>query len=184
MGRCSAFNFGPKELKEKMKNFKYFVYSPNFESALDQLQSFYTNLSLSNTNYTYFVEELRKALNLKSMTGDKFDFLANLTCSFFYNGEENTLFLSFESKEYIGAITQEQIDVLGEIDQQLAKANFIPAKIERAQDVVFGENHLLAKELSKPFKSKAGVYVPSQKEWFFGKSYEEVRQRHLESEKR
>lgn len=184
MGSCLAYNFGPKELKEEMKGIKFFVYAPRFESMADGDQFFYTRLNVASTNYTSLVEQIRKALNLKPTVNDEYIFPAKLRLSFYYNGEENVLSLFFNSDEEGAAITKEQINVIKEADQKLVKENLRPAKIDRAQDVVFSEDHFFAKELSKPFKSKAGVYVPSQKEWIVGKTYKEAVQRFLESQKK
>jgi len=56
-----AFNFGPEELKQKLKTVQYFVYTPDYDSAgYTTNQHFYAVLKVANDDVQSIKESLRK----------------------------------------------------------------------------------------------------------------------------
>lgn len=160
MGRCLAFNFGPQELKAKLKDVKYFVYSPDYESAgYCGPQHFYATLDISQTAPETVIRELETLAKHSRFSSIK---------------KKDYLYLRLESLEAYGAITENQVEDVKLVDRKLSQLGLKPFAVERYQDVVFGENHLLAKELSKSFKAPGAFFVPKQMDWFVGRSFEEA----------
>jgi hypothetical protein len=163
MGRCLAFNFGPSELKQKLKHVRYFVYTPDYDSGGHSTdQYFYAVLDVTNAD----VDPIKKVLVEKlQLQGSKLRFS---------DGDGQRLFVILESNQPSGAITEIQIADVLLADQELVRMNLTAASITKYQDVVFGEDHLLAKELSKPFQQLSAFFVPPQDKWIVGKDVHEA----------
>jgi hypothetical protein len=169
MGRCLAFNFSPEELKQKLKSVRYFVYTPDYDSpGYVSDQHFYAVLSDD-------LNVVKKALNGLPLQG------SNLRLT---EGKDGKLFVILESRDPKGAITDRQVADVLIADEALRLMNVIAAPFARNQDVVFGELHVHAKELSQPFKHKGAFHVPLQTHWFAGKNYEEARSKFEASQRK
>lgn len=171
MGRCLAFNFSPEELKQKLKDVHYFVYSPDFDSAGDSSnQHFFATLDIRNHD----VQAIKEALKLVQLQGSVFRF----------SQDENKLFVYLDSRELKGAISDRQIADVHLVDQELLRMSLPAATFVRYQDVVFGDKHFHAKDLSRPFAHTGILFVPKQSQWSVGKSYEEALSQYEASQKR
>jgi hypothetical protein len=177
MGGCMAFNFGPHELREKMIDVKWFVYSPDFDSGFFQEeQNFRTAIDLGDANVEAVKAELIQLFNLKPIPTEKdlLKYSENLNFDLVKYDKQPFLYVRLFSTLKWGAMGQAQIDEMKRIDQQLCTTKYKIALPYRQFDYVFGPNYLLAKEFAKKFVNKSKVYIPSQKEWFWGSSISEA----------
>ena len=162
MGRCLAFNFGPEDLKQKLIGARFFVYTPDYDSAgYSSDQHFFAVLDVTKVD----LDEVKRTLDLIALQGSTLRFA---------QAEDGRLFVHLESKESRGAMTDRQIADVLLVDAELRRMNLTAAPFIRNQDVVFGKQHLLVKELSQPFEHVGAFFVPKQAEWCIGKTYEEA----------